>query len=97
MNIGKSAIDAVVTNGQPFVVEAQLVKDRCVDIVDGVLCVAILWAEAPLVAMTVGAALDATATKPVGEHEGVVVSSGGSLRAWHATKLGGPKDDGVFQ
>ena len=97
MDIGKPAIDAVVTNGQSFVVEAQLVEDRRVDVVDGFLRVAILWAEAPLVAMTVGAALDATATQPVGEHKGVVVSPGASLRAWHATKLSGPKDDGVFQ
>lgn len=62
MDVGQPAIDAVVTNGQSFVVEAQLVEDRCVDVVDRVWCITILWAEPPLVAMTVGASLNATAT-----------------------------------
>ena len=92
MNVGEPARCAVVVIGEPFVVEAEQVEDRGVEVVD------VDHVLDGLVAELVGGPeaepmLDAGAGEPGGEALGVVVAAGGSLlKRGHAAELGGPDD-----
>ena len=96
MHIGEATIDAVVTEGQLFVVDAEQVEHRCMQIVAvRGICRCLVR---PLVAFAIGcAAFDASACQPGGEGVGVVVAALAALTAGHAAELGGPDDDGVVQ
>ena len=98
VNVGQPAVDTVVTEGQLFVVDAQQVKHRGVDVVDLAGAIAVEWFVAPLVGWPVAdAAFDAPATQPVGEDVRVVVSPLAALTSWHATEFSCPQDDRVVE
>ena len=93
MHIGQSTVNSVVAYGELLVVDAQLVKDRGVDVVAARRVVPVGRAEAPLVAFAVShPSAYATTGEPVGEHERVVIAALAALRAGHPAKLGGPKN-----
>ena len=98
VHIRQAAVDAVVAEGEFGVVDAQLVQDGGVDVVNGGGIAAVQRFVSPLVAFARdGAAFDAAAAEPVGEDEGVVVAAFATLGTGHATEFGGPEDNGIVQ
>lgn len=98
MDIGQTTIDAVVTNGKFFVIDAQQVEDGGVDVVNLCRVVAIQRLVAPLVGRPVAdAAFNAAAAQPVGEDERVMVASLAALGAGHAAEFRRPEDDRVIK
>ena len=97
VHIRQPAINAVVANRQLLMVYAQLMQDGRVNIVNRGVVSPALWFKSPLIAFAVGAGLDAAPTHPVREYKGVVVPAGFPLGTGHATKLRGPKNQGVVQ
>jgi len=76
VDVGETAVDAVVAPGQIRVVDAEEFHHRGMHVVHRGRLVAIERLVAPLVALTVrDAPPDPTATQPVGEHKWVVVSA----------------------
>ena len=91
MDIGEASIDAVVPEGEPRVVEPELVENRRVDIVNRGRVCAVEGLVAPEVALAVRhAALDAAPAKPVRKHERIVVAPFAALGRRHPAKLGRP-------
>ena len=98
VNIGQAAIDAIVPNGQPGVVDAEEMQDGGVDVVNLGWMLPVGGFVPEVVAWAIGhTALDAAAREPVGETIGVVVATLATLGRRHAAKLGGPKNDGVIE
>ena len=98
VHIGEAAVDAVMAKGEARVVEAELMEDCSMDVVDRGRGVSIKWFVTPDVALTVSqSALDASAAKPVGENKRVMVAALAALRRRHAAKLGGPQDERVLE
>ena len=98
MHIRQAAVDAVVSYGELFMIDAQQVHHRGVDVVAGRGVGAVERLVAPLVALTGDdSALDAAAAEPVGEDIRVVVAAFAALRAGHAAEFGGPQDDRVVE
>ncbi len=58
MDVGEAAVDAVVPDGEPFVIDAQLMKEGGVDVVDVGRMVSVERFETPLVALAIGSASD---------------------------------------
>ena len=87
VNVGETALDAVVVEGEALVVEAKEVEDRGVEIVRGEDVFASL--EAKLIGGPVAyAALHARPGEPGGEAVGVVVAAvGAGLEHRHAAEL----------
>ena len=76
VDVGETAVDGVVADGELFVIDAELMEDGGVDVVDLRRVAAVGGFVAPLVAFAVGdAAFDAAAGEPVGEDVRVVVAS----------------------
>ena len=72
MDIRQAPVDAIVTEGELFMVNTKQVKDRGMDIVaiSGILSHFV----APLVGSTIGhSALDTAAGQPIGKAEGIMV------------------------
>src|SRR5262249_17646634 len=89
-------VNAVVTERQPRVIDAQKVQDRGMHVVtiSGVFG----RTKRPLVTGPVSdTALDAAAGKPIRERKGIMVATSASLTARHAAKLGRPENDRVFE
>ena len=98
MHIRQAAVDAVVADGELFMINAEQVHQRGVDVVAGRRVGAVERLVAPLVAFACNdSALDATAAEPVGEDIGVMVATFATLRAGHAAEFGGPQDDRVIK
>lgn len=98
MDVGQSAVNPIVAYGQLFVVDSQQIQNRRVDVVTGGRVVAVGRAEAPLVTFAMShTATDSASSKPVGEHERIVVSAFAALCARHPAKLGSPENERVVQ
>ena len=96
VHVCQSAIDAVVADGELFVVDAEEVHRGGVEVVavDGVG----RGFVGPDVAFAVGgAAFDAATGHPGSERGGVVIAARAPLAARHAAELGGPDDEGVVE
>src|SRR5262245_5932550 len=95
MHVREPAIDAVVANSEPLVVDAQKVQDGRVEIV------AIdrrKRAPAPFVALTMSdSRLHSGAGQPGDEGAHVVIPPGHSLAKRHPAKFGGPNHQCVFE
>ena len=78
VHVGQASVDAVVAEGQAFVVDAEKMQDRCMQVIAVSPAAGALVAE--LVAFTMpDAALDAGAGQPGDEGAAVMVASGGAL------------------
>ena len=98
VDVGEAAVDAVVTEGELFVVDAEEVQDGGVDIVDFGVVVWIGRLVTPFIAGAVsGAAFDAAAGKPVRENKWIVVAAFAALGAGHAAKFSCPENDGFVE
>lgn len=98
MHVGQSAIDAVAAERELCVVDAHQVQHRGVDVVDLSRVVSIQRLVAPLIGWAVGdAGLDAAAAQPVAENIRIVVAPFAALSRWHASELGRPQYDGIFE
>lgn len=98
VHVGQTSVYAVVPHGHKFVINAQQVQHGGVYVVDLGGVFAVQWLVAPLVALAMGdAALYASASEPVGEYVGVMVTPFLALRTGHTAKLGCPMNDRVFQ
>lgn len=97
MDISQASVDSVISQGQSFVIDSELVEDRRVDVVDRSRAGTILRAESPLVAFAIGSPFYPAPAEPVREYKRIVITSLATLRAGHATKLGRPEDEGVVQ
>ena len=76
MDVGEATIDAVVTERELGVVDAEQVQDRGVDVVHRGRVISVLGLVSPFIALAAGdATADATATKPIREAIGVVIAS----------------------
>jgi hypothetical protein len=91
-HIREATLEAIVLKGQAFVVEAEEVEDRCVEVIErmnvfhGFLAEFVAFAGA-------NAGFDAGTRHPAGEAIGVVITTFGSfLEEGHAAKLGAPDD-----
>ena len=73
MHVGQTAIDSIVSHGELFVIDSQLMEDGGMNIVYGRIVAAILGLESPLIAFTIGARFQAAAAHPVCEGKGIVV------------------------
>ena len=98
IDAGEAEIESLGADGEAFVVEAELVEEGGVDVVnvDGVFD----GAEAEFVGLTVdGAAFEAAAGEPHGEGVDVVVAAGGFADFAHggAAEFAAPDDDGVIE
>ena len=97
MDIGQSSINAIVTDGQALVIDAQQVQHGGMDVIDLCRVIAVQRLVAPLVAWAIGnPTLNPTATEPIGKDIRIVVPAFASLGRRHATKFGGPKDKGLI-
>lgn len=91
MHVGQAALNAVVIESQFFVVYAQQVHDRRVNVVDLGRAFAIQRFVAEFVALAIRhAAFDASAAEPVREAKWIVIASGAALAGRHATKFSRP-------
>ena len=98
MHIRQTAVDAVVPHRESGVIDAEQVHHRGMNVVAGCWIGAVERFVAPLITLARDhTALDATATEPVGEDVGIVVTTPAALRAGHPAKLRGPQDDGVIK
>ena len=80
MDIGQAAVDSIVPEGELGVIDAELVKERGVDVVHLGGVGAVERFVAPLIAFTVGdARLDSAPAKPVGEHIRIVIAAFSAL------------------
>jgi hypothetical protein len=96
-DIRQSPLDAVVFEGEFFVVQPQQVKDRRVEVVERVGVFDRLFAKLIRLA---GAdpRFDAGAGQPAREAVGVVIASFGPfLEEGHAAEFGAPDDEGLIQ
>src|SRR5439155_6967624 len=96
VNVGQTPVDAVMTEGQLRVVDAQEVQHRRMDII----AVSRIYRRfvGPLVARAVGnAAFGAAAREPGGVGEGIVIATFGALAARHATEFRCPHHNRVVQ
>jgi hypothetical protein len=79
VHIREATVGAVMSEGEFFVIEAEEVEHRRVDVVALGEALAVGWLEAPFIALPMGdAALDTAAGEPVGEDEGVAMSGAGA-------------------
>ena len=97
MHIRETTINPIVPHREPFMIDAELVENRGVDVVDVRGMRAVGGFEAPLVGLAIGAAFDASSTHPVREDEGIVIATFAALRAGHAAEFGGPENDRVLE
>ena len=92
MDVGEAEVAAAVAVGEAGVVEAHLVQDGGVQVVD--VDAVFDGDEAEVVGGAVGqAAAEAAAGEPHGEAEGVVVAAGGAFGLRRAAELAAPEDD----
>ena len=92
VHVGEAAVDAVFAEGESFMVEAELVEDGGVDVVDLGRVFAVGGFVAPLVAFAVrDSAFDSAAREPVGEDVRVVIAAFAALGRGHAAEFGGPE------
>ena len=98
MDICQSAINTVMPHAETLVIDPELMKHRCIDIVDLRGVVPVQRFVAPLVAFAMGhSALDPSPGKPVGKHKRIVITTFLALSAWHASKLRRPVDDRILK
>jgi hypothetical protein len=96
VDVGEAAVDAIVTEGEFFVVDAKEVENGGVYIVTvgrgrgGFVGPLITFAEAD-------AAFNAAARQKVCEGERIVIAPLGALAARHSAEFGGPQNDGVIE
>ena len=91
MDIRQAAVDAIVADGQPSMVDTKKFENRRVDIVDLGGVISIQWLVAERVAFSHGDSAAYTATtQPVGEDERIVITTGTTLTGGHSTEFGGP-------
>ncbi len=91
MDVRQATIDSVVADGQPRVIDAQLMQQRGVDVVDLRWAIAVQRFVSPRIRLAVSdSALDTTATQPIRKHIRVVVTPSTRLAAGHAPEFGGP-------
>ena len=97
VDVGQASFETVVVKRQPLVVEPQQVQDRRVEVVDGRHILD--GFETEFVSRSVAEwSFDAGPGQPRGKAGRVVVSTAGSLlESRHATKLGTPDDERVFE
>ena len=97
VHVGETALDAVVVEGEAFVVETEEVEDGGVEVVrgDGV----VRGLESKLIGGAVAhAAFHSGTGKPSGEAVRIMVAPvGAGLKHWHAAELGGEHYERVFQ
>lgn len=80
MHVGQSTIDAIVTNGESRVVDAEQVQDGGMNIVDLSGVAAVERLIAPFVRGTVAdTTANAGSAEPVGEHPWIVITSFAAL------------------
>lgn len=96
VDVGESAVDAIVSDGQPGVVDSQQMQDG------GVYVVAVgglvFYPEGPQVAAAIGdATFDPSTSQPVGKGKRIVVAAFTSLAARSAAELRCPEDDRVVE
>ena len=96
MNIRQSSIYAVMLENEFRMIDADQVKNRCVDVIirrwvlDG--------SERPFVARSISrAAFNASAGEPVRERERIVITAFSALAARHPAEFGRPNDDRVVE
>ena len=76
VDIGQSAINAIVAPGKFGVIDAEEFQHGRMDVVDECGIAAVERLVSPLIALTHSdATLDAAAAKPVGKHKRIVISS----------------------
>ncbi len=98
MHVGQAAIDPVVANGEPLVIDSQQVQHGGVNVVNLGGMIAVERFVAPFVGGAVThARLHPSAAKPVGEYVRVVIATFATLGRWHPTEFGGPQDNSIFQ
>lgn len=91
MNVRQTAVNSIVTDRQPFVIDPQLMQNRGMNVIDLGGLGTVQGLVSPWVRFPVShAAADTTATHPIGEHMRIVVASLASLGAGHPTKLSSP-------
>lgn len=95
--VRQAAIDSIISNRETLVIDAQLMQNGGMDVVDTCRVSAIPWFETPFVRLTVSAAPDPASAHPVGEDERVVIPPFASLRTRHASELSRPENDGIVE
>ena len=97
VHVGEAALNAVVLKGELFVVEAEEVEHRGVQVMEGMDVFGCLESEFVGGAVT-DPGFDAGAGDDGGESAGVVVTAFGSfLEHGHAAKFGAPKNQRIIQ
>jgi len=95
-DIGEAKVSSAVREGQFFVVEAELMQDGGVQVVD--VDFVFHRRESKVVGRSVdGSAFDSAARQPHGETVGVVVSAVATLRCGSSAKLAAPDDERFFK
>ena len=98
MNVCQAAVDTIAAEGELGMIDAELVENRCMNVVNGRGMATIQGLVSPLITFAYrGAAFDPTAAQPVSKAVGIVVSTFASLRTWHPPEFCGPQDEGVLE
>ena len=98
MHIGQSPIDAVLAEGETFMIDPKQMQDRRVDIIALSGIGPIEGFVTPLIALSSrNTTSNSPAGEPVGEDIGIVIATLLALRRGHPAKLRRPKNNRVFQ
>ena len=96
VDISEAAVDAVLTDGEAFVIDAHEVEDGGVEVV--AVGGAFGSLESEVVALTIrGPGFDAGAGHPSNEGAAVVITAVRSLGEGSTAEFGGPDEQGIFE
>ena len=96
VDVGEAAVDAVLADGEAFVIDTHEVEDGGVEVV--AVGGALEGLVAPFVALSVrGTSLNARAEHPGDEGSAVVVATVAALREGGAAELGSPNEESVVE
>ena len=96
VDISEAAVDAVLTDGEAFVIDAHEVEDGGVEVV--AVGGAFGSLEGEVVALTIrGPGFDAGACHPSNEGAAVVITAVRSLGEGGTAEFGGPDEQGIFE
>ena len=98
MDVGEPAVDAVLAEGESFVIDAEEVENGGVNVVALRGIGPVEGFVAPLIAFAVGhSTLDSASREPVGEYVGIVIAALAALGRWHPAEFRGPQHNGVLE
>jgi hypothetical protein len=98
VNIGQSAIDAIIPNIKQSMIDTKQMQNGCMDIIYLSRIFSILGFVPKIITRAIRyTALDTTTRKPIGEALRIMIAAFSTLRRRHSAKFRGPKNDSIIK